>query len=138
VLRSGRVLFVGSTPRTSADGAASLARAVARAGYEVRVVPVTGCLHLKSAVTEIGDDTLLINPAWVDPSRFDGRRTIPIDPGEPFAANALRIGNRVLHGSGFPRTADRMRTAGFDVYPIEADELAKAEGGVTCCSLILR
>ena len=137
VFRSGRTLFVGRTPRTNDEGAASLERAVGRLGYAVRVVPVTGCLHLKSAVTEIGEGTLLINPGWVDPAEFNGWKTISIDPGEPFAANALRLGNRVIHGAAFPRTAARLRAEGFEVHPVEADELAKAEGGVTCCSIIL-
>ena len=137
VLRTGRVLFVGATERTSAEGAASLARAVEPYGYEVRVVPVTGCLHLKSAVTEIADGLLLVNPDWVDPARFAGRATISIDPAETFAANAVRLGNRVIHGSAFPRTAERIRAEGIEVRPVDADELAKAEGAVTCCSLIL-
>ena len=137
VMRTGRVLFVGATERTSAEGAASLARAVDRYGYEVRIVPVTGCLHLKSAVTEIADGLLLVNPEWVDPARFAGWSTVTIDPAETFAANALRLGHRVIHGSAFPRTAARIRAEGIEVHPVDADELAKAEGAVTCCSLIV-
>jgi dimethylargininase len=137
VLRSGGVLFVGSTERTSAEGALSLARAVEPFGYEVRTVPVTGCLHLKSAVTEIADGLLLVNPDWVDPARFAGCRTIAIDPGESFAANGLRIGQRVIYATAFPKTAARIRAEGIEVRPVDADELAKAEGAVTCCSLIV-
>lgn len=137
VLRSGRSLFVGLSGRTTAAGAAELARVVAPEGYQVRIVPVHGCLHLKSAVTEVGDATLLINPEWVDPENFEGFRLIPVDPGETFAANALRIGPLVIHAAAFPRTTQRLRAGGFEVREIEADELAKAEGGVTCCSLLV-
>jgi dimethylargininase len=137
VLLTGRSLFVGLSGRTTREGAAELARLVAPAGYDVRVVPVRGCLHLKSAVTEVGDGVLLINPEWVDPAGLVGFRLIPIDPGEPFAANALRIGDLVIHAAAFPRTTKRLRAEGFEVREVEADELAKAEGGVTCCSLLI-
>lgn len=137
VLVTGRSVFVGLSGRTTRAGAAELARMVAPAGYEVRIVPVQGCLHLKSAVTDVGDATLLINPEWVDPAGFEGFRLIPVDPGEAFAANALRIGARVIHPAAFPRTAIRLRAEGLEVREVEADELAKAEGGVTCCSLLI-
>ncbi|HJR34148.1 MAG TPA: hypothetical protein VJ817_04320 [Gemmatimonadales bacterium] len=137
ILVTGRVLFVGLSGRTTSEGAAELARLVAPAGYDVRLVPVRGCLHLKSAVSEVADATLLINPEWVDLAGFEEFRLIPIDPGEPFAANALRIGAQVIHAAAFPRTAKRLRAEGCDVREVEADELAKAEGGVTCCSLLI-
>lgn len=137
LLLTGRSLFVGLSGRTSRAGAEELARLVEPAGYQVRIVPVEGCLHLKSAVTEVGDATLLINPAWVDPAGFEGFRLISIDPGEAFAANALRIGARLIHAAAFPRTTGRLRAEGFEVREVEADELAKAEGGVTCCSLLV-
>ena len=137
VLVSGRTLFVGLTPRTSTHGAADLARILVPAGYTVRTVPVTGCLHLKSAVTEVGDRTLLINPSWVDPLLFEDYRLIPIDRLEPFGANALRIGEVVIYPAEFPRTGKRLRGEGIEVREVEASELAKAEGGVTCCALLL-
>jgi dimethylargininase len=137
VLVSGRTLFVGLTARTSTQGAAELARITVSAGYTVRTVAVTGCLHLKSAVTEVADRTLLINPDWVDPALFEDYRLLPIDPREPFAANALRIGDVVIFPAEFLRTAERLRAEGIEVRAVEGSELAKAEGGVTCCSLVL-
>lgn len=137
VLRSGRTLFVGMTARTDAEGARQLARAVLPAGYRVHTVAVSGCLHLKSAATEVAEGTLLLNPAWVDSTQFPGRRLIHIDPAEPFAANALRVGDAVLHAAEFPRTGTRLDAAGIRLTTVEAGELAKAEGGVTCCSIVL-
>lgn len=143
VLRIGRTLFVGKTARSNDAGFRQFAALVATAGYEARSIPVTGCLHLKSAVTAVTRDLLLINPAWVDPIAFESpggtvRATlIPIDPAEPFAANALPIGGVVVHAEEFPRTRARLETHGIEVEPIPAGELAKAEGGVTCCSILL-
>ena len=138
VLRVGRTLYVGETPRTNAAGIAQLRALVADQGYEVRAVPVQGCLHLKSAVTALDPDTLLINPAWADAPGFARFRLIEIDPGEPFAGNALPVNGAIIHASEFPRTRDRLQKAGFRVVPVPASELAKAEGGVTCCSLIFQ
>jgi dimethylargininase len=139
VLRVGRRLYVGVGGRTNAAGAAQLRALVVPHGYTVREVAPRGCLHLKTAVTAVADDLLLVNPAWVDPSVFDGMRTLAVAPAEPFAANALRVGGTVLHGAHFPATRRRLVAAGIAVVPVPAAELAKAEGGVTCgCLLVSR
>lgn len=137
VMLAGRMLYVGETPRTNASGIAQLKEIVAAAGYDVRAVPVRGCLHLKSAVTALDPDTLLINRNWTDASMFAGFRLIDVDPSEPPAGNALRVNGAIIHPKEFPGTGELLRKAGFLVRPVEASELAKAEGGVTCCSLIL-
>lgn len=140
VLKVGRTVYVGRTPRSNPSGIQQLATLLEPAGYDVRPLPVTGCLHLKSAVTALTDNLLLVNPAWVDPSGFSSAFPISfilVDPTEPFAANALPIGNTIIHPEEFPRTRERMEAQGLAVEPIPVSELAKAEGGVTCCSLLL-
>lgn len=130
VLRLGNTLFVGRSARTN-DAAIAQLRAF---GCEVVPVDVHGCLHLKSAVTQIADDALLVNRAWIDVAPFAGWTLIDVDPDEPFAANALRIGESVIYPAAFPRT--RARIPG-NVVPVDASELAKGEGGVTCCSVLV-
>jgi dimethylargininase len=137
VLRAGRRLFVGQTTRSNMQGTAQLRDALAPHGYTVDAVAVAGCLHLKSAVTAVSDDALLLNPAWVDPARFAGFECIAVDPAEPQAANALRVGDTLIHGATFPRTRRRLEQHDFRICPVDLSELAKAEGAVTCCSVIL-
>ena len=136
VLRVGRTLYVGQAARSNAEGIAGLQAQVAEFGYRVQAVPTHDCLHLKSAVTEVADGTLLVNPQWVDATVFAGYRVIGIDPEEEHAANALRIGNSVIHPACFPRTQRRLVDAGIDVLVVDVSELQKAEGAVTCCSLV--
>lgn len=136
VLRIGRTLYVGVGSRTNDEGARQLEAAAAPQGYDVVRVPSGPCLHLKSAVTSIGPDAILVNPAWTDPARFAGSRAIAVDPAEPFAANVLLVQGVVLCAAQFPRTAGRLRDAGLVVQTIDMSELAKAEGGLTCCSLV--
>lgn len=135
VLRVGTRLFVGMTSRSTSEGIAQLREFVAPFGYTVTGVPVTGCLHLKTAVTQVAPDLLLINPAYVDPHVFN-MRYIEVDSSEPFGGNALLIDETVIYPAAFPRTRRRMEQAGIAVQTVDASELAKAEGGVTCCSLV--
>ena len=136
VLRIGRTLFVGRSGRTSDAGAAALAAAVAPFGYDVRGVTVTGCLHLKSAVTQVGPDTVLVNAAWMGTEPLAGMRRVEVDPAEPHAANALWLGGDVIYPASFPRTIERLQAAGVSVRAVDVSELQKAEGAVTCCSLV--
>ena len=95
-----------------------------------------GCLHLKSAVTLVADGTLLVQPAWVDPQVFADWRVIAVDPEEDHAANALRIGDSVVYPDCFPRTQAKLEAAGIRVLALDVSELQKAEGAVTCCSIV--
>jgi len=138
VLVAGRTIFAGLSSRTTRDAVDQLARAVQPFGYDVVPVEFQGCLHLKSAVTRVADNLLLLNPAWVDAAAFPGYRALPVDPAEPHAANALMLGGSVVHPSHFPRTRARMEAEGLRVAAVAMTELAKAEAGVTCCSLLVR
>ena len=136
ILRVGRRLFAGLSTRTNAEGIRQLASILAPYGYEVVSVAVTGCLHLKSAVTYIGRNTLLANRAWFDAKPFSGFEWIDVAPEEPHAANALLIGGAVIFPASFPRTRARMEPRGFHVMPLDISELQKAESGLTCSSLL--
>ena len=106
-------------------------------GYSVVGVQLHDCLHLKSAVTRVDDRTLLINKNWVDIEPFADYELIEVDPSEPYAANCLPIGNSIIYPTSFPKTRKRLEAKGYGIVGVEVDELAKAEGAVTCCSLIL-
>lgn len=136
VLRLGRVLYVGASARSNAEGIARLAQLVAPFGYRVEAVTMRDCLHLKSAVTQVAPDHLLLNPDWVDASAFPGFRAITIDPREPFAANAILTGTGVIHPASAPHTGERLRRLGIKVCTVDLSETEKAEGGVTCGSVI--
>jgi dimethylargininase len=138
VLTVGRDVYVGRTARTNAAGIAQLRDALAPHGYVVHGIAVSGCLHLKSAVTAVDDSTVLLNPAWVSRDAFARYRVVEVDPAEAFGANVLRIGDTLVYGASYPRTQARLEPLGHRLRTVDASELAKAEGAVTCCSLILR
>ena len=133
----GRSVYVGASARSNADGIRQLQSALAPFGYRVAAVAMRDCLHLKSAVTFIAPDTLLTNPAWVDPQVFDARTVIEVDPSEAFAANSLSVGGVTLLSAAFPRTGERLRRAGVVTRELDVSELQKAEAALTCMSLIV-
>jgi dimethylargininase len=136
VLVVGRQVFVGRSSRTSDAGIDGMRRVLAPYGYEVNAIAVRGCLHLKSAVTAVDDGLLLINPAWLPAGPFRSFDRIDVHPDEPSAANAVRVGDRIIYPASFPRTLERLQRRGLRVATVEASEVAKAEGAVTCGSLI--
>ncbi|HEX8617421.1 MAG TPA: arginine deiminase family protein [Thermoanaerobaculia bacterium] len=129
-------IFVGLSSRTNEAAIAQLATLT---GREVIAVRVDGALHLKTAITRVAPDVLLVNREWVDVAPFAGYTLIDVDPAEPFAANAVWLRERasVIFPNAFPRTRARLETHGINVIAIDADELAKIEGGVTCCSILI-
>jgi len=137
VLRLDRVLYVGASARSNADGIAQLGRLLAPFDYHVVAVPLQGCLHLKSAVTQVAAGQVLLNPGWVDARGFQGWEPIAVDPAEPHAANALRVGDAVIYPASCPRTAEALRKRGIDIHSVDMSETEKAEGGVTCCSVVV-
>ncbi len=138
ILRVGLKLYVGLTARSNAEGIVQLSRIVAPFGYEVSAVPVTGCLHLKSAVTLLGANTLLANRAFFDSSAMAGYDWVDVDPSEPHAGNALALAQAIIFPASFERTRTRIEARGFSLTPLDISELQKAESGLTCSSLIFQ
>ena len=141
VLRIGERIYVGQSLRTDCAGIVNLAGIAGRLGFEVIEVPHEKCLHLKTGATYAGRDrqgreVVLINPDWIDPSVFEDVFLVPSHPKEAFGANVLRAGERLIYPAAYPRTAERLRSLGFDVDEVDIGELEKAEAGLTCMSLI--
>jgi dimethylargininase len=136
ILRVERHLFAGLSKRTNEDGIRQLQSIVGAYGYTVTAVPVSACLHLKSAATFLGRNTLLANRKWFDTSCMPGFDWIDVAPEEPHAANALSFGDTVILPATFPLTRVRIEARGFKVLPVDISELQKAESGLTCSSLL--
>jgi len=145
VLVVDRRVFIGASTRTNVEGFDRMRRLLEPLGYAVRAVPVERCLHLKSAASAVAPGTVLVNRDWVPADAFAGLTIVDVDPDEPYAANALwlpegegpapRGHGVVICAAAFPKTRARLERHGLRVRTVEVDELAKAEGGVTCCSL---
>ena len=136
VMRADRLVFVGLSKRTNREGFGQLRDILGAYGYQVQAVDVGGCLHLKSACSYIGNNSILINRSFVDPQQFHGFELIDVADEEPAGANALLVGDIVIISASFPKTRALLEQRGFSVRTIDVSELQKAEAGVTCTSLI--
>lgn len=137
VLRIGRKLFAGLSRRTNAAGIDELRTIVRKFEYEVIPVPMRDCLHFKTGCSALPDGTLLVNEAWVAIESLQEFRLIPIPSAEPWGANVLSLGREVVMPAGHPATMELIREMGFPVRTVDLSEFAKAEGGVTCLSILL-
>jgi dimethylargininase len=136
VLPLGKTIYIGLSARSNDAAVDQMRDFLSTYGYRILSVAVEGCLHLKSAVTPVAPDILLVNPEWVDPDVFEGMHRIEVDPNEPFGSNALLVGDTVLYPASFGATRRKLESHGLCVLTVDVSELAKAEGGVTCCSLV--
>jgi dimethylargininase len=136
VLRIGKTVWVGLSSRTNREGVEQLRAALEPRGYRVVAIPVTSCLHLKSAVSQAAEGAVLLNPAWLPAERFASLERIEVDASEPLAANGLLVGGTLVYPVSFPRTRDRLAKRGIAILDVDVSELQKAEGAVTCCSIL--
>jgi dimethylargininase len=138
VLVLGKNIFVGLSTRSNSEAINQLNELLCDYGYRITGVEMHDCLHLKTAVTRVDDATLLINKNWVDTHHFGNFDQIEVDPSEPFAANCLPIGESIIFPTAFPKTLAKLEERGYEIVTVDISELAKAEGAVTCCSLIIQ
>jgi dimethylargininase len=129
-------ILVGRSARTNTDGIEALAGVARRFGYTVRGVRMNGCLHLKSGCTALPDGRLLINRRWIDERDVADFDFVDVPVSEPWGGDVAYIGDTVIAATAFSKTLETLTGHGFRTRPVDVSEFAKAEGGVTCMSLI--
>jgi dimethylargininase len=137
VMQIEQTVYVGLSERTNEEGARQLAAILAPFGYETHAIPLVEGLHLKSHVNYIGRNTLLLTKAWASHPLFEAYEKIIVPAEEAYAANSLLVKNRLLTPMGFPETHTMLREAGFEILEIDASEIQKMDGGLSCISLRL-
>jgi dimethylargininase len=135
VLMTDQAVYVGQSTRTNREAVKAFADC---SGKPCISVPVHRGLHLKSSVSFLGNNLLVLNPKNVDASAFEKFDWITVDENESYAANCLTLGKFILMPAGYPNLADKIRAHGFHIIELEMSEFEKADGSVTCLSLILK
>jgi dimethylargininase len=138
IVRAGRDLYVGVSPRTNAAGIEALRQIVRRYGYTVTAVPVHGCLHLKTACSALPDGRFLVNKHWIDVAPLPRAKLLQVPDAEQWSGDVLAIDDRIIASDAFPETLELLRSTASSVIPVAVSEYAKVEGGVTCLSLVFR
>jgi dimethylargininase len=130
--------FLGVSHRTNEEGARQLASHLASFGHTSSVVDVRGMqsiLHLKSGISYIGDNTLVVMEEMAKNAQFSGFNLIRVAEEESYAANCVRVNDRVLVAAGFPLLVDELRARGFSPLALDMSEFQKMDGGLSCLSL---
>ena len=136
VLATPQGVLVGLSARTDRAGAEALLECLPRLGQRGRIVATpAGVLHFKSDCALLDDESVLATRRLADSGVFDGFRQVLVAEGEEAAANALRVNDVVLLAAGFPRTHEHLDQLGYRVVPLQAAELGRLDGGLSCLSL---
>ncbi|WP_319764323.1 arginine deiminase family protein [Maridesulfovibrio sp.] len=136
VLLMGKTFYVGIDSRTNAEGCEQFTAAAAEFGYKTVPVPFTnGMPHLKTEVSALDQETLLMSARFAKREEFSGFKKLIVPEGEEYSANCLYLGNSLLAPEGFPRTAELLDKNGFTPDFINMSEFRKMDGGLTCLSL---
>jgi dimethylargininase len=128
-------VYVGQSARTNALGIQRLRDALEPDGFTIQVVKIQELLHLKCACSYLGRGHLLLAES-LPREPFRGLEILPVPTAEAYAANAVAVGNRVLMARGFPATQRMIAKAGFEVIPLDTTEFRKADGSLTCLSVL--
>jgi dimethylargininase len=140
VLHIGDTTYVGQSGRTNQLGAECLKAFMGEFGRNVVKIQVDNCLHLKSGVTYLGNGTLIAISGWFNLRRFDVEDVLYTQSGEHYAANCLRVRDKLLIPQGCPQTERLLRRFaekhGVQVIPLDTTEFHKGGGLLTCMSII--
>lgn len=136
VLTTQNSVMIGLSARTNEAGARALGAILEQLGRKASIVHTPdGVLHFKSDCSLLDEETILSTERLASSGVFKGYRVLLTPEGEEAAANALRVNDRVLVGADFPRTADRLASAGYEVRPLPNRQIALLDAGFSCLSL---
>ena len=143
ICEAGSHFFLGLSHRTNEEGARQLAEHLAKEGYTSSCVDVRGMtsiLHLKSGISYIGpgpagENTLVVMEEMADWPEFAGFDLLRVSAEESYAANCVRVNDRVLVAAGYPRMTEELVRRGYDPLVLDMSEFRKMDGGLSCLSL---
>jgi dimethylargininase len=138
VCDAGNHSFIGISERTNEAGAKQLGKLLARFDYTSSLVDIRGLksiLHLKSGIAFLGDNRLTVIEALADRPEFRGYDLVRVDSDEEYAANCVRINERVLVAAGYPKFEAELHARGYETMALDISEFQKMDGGLSCLSL---
>ena len=138
VLKIGNKIYIGSSSRTNEEGIKQAALVIEPKGYQVIPVKIKDTLHLKSVCTYMGKGCILLAEGYLDDTVFSEYDKVILPKEEEYCANCLVVNGSILIPKGFPKTKGLIEKKGFPVIELEMSEIEKAEGALTCLSVIFK
>jgi dimethylargininase len=138
ICQAGSHFFIGISLRTNEDGGRQLAAWLAAHGFTSSFIDIrqmSGILHLKSGISYLGDNRLVVIDLLADQPAFSEYELVRVAPGEDYAANCIRVNDYVLIAAGFPKFENTLRALGYNLILLDMSEFQKMDGGLSCLSL---
>ncbi|RUR12492.1 dimethylarginine dimethylaminohydrolase family protein [Legionella sp. km772] len=135
ILQVGNHFFIGLSNRTNEEGAQQMMRSLSQQGYTASIIPLKEFFHLKTGVSYLGENTILVCGELINHPAFSTLKQIIIDPYEAYAANCIAVNGTVLIAQGYPKTKKAILDLGYPVIELDMSEFRKIDGGLSCLSL---
>ncbi len=135
VMMVGNHYYIGISDRTNQVGADQLIAILQKYELTGSAVPLKTMLHLKTGLSYLEENNLLITGEFTEMPEFEKYNRIFVDTKEAYAANSLWINGHILVPKGFPDTLSKIEKAGYHVIEVDVSEFQKLDGGLSCLSL---
>ena len=135
VLRVENQYYIGLSKRTNREGARELTNILKNHGYTCSTVPLINFLHLKSGISYVGDNTLIIAGEFKDNHIFKSYNRIKVEKNEMYAANSIMINDYILIPKGYDILLKALSNLGYKTLEIDTSEFKKMDGGLSCLSI---
>ncbi len=135
VMLTENIFYVGITGRTNLEGAEQFAKAVSNAGFDCRFVKLNEFLHLKTGVSYVGDNRILVTGELVENSLFKDFEKIIIPENESYSANSIRVNEYIIIPEGFKTVKNKLEKFGYKTISVNTSEFRKIDGGLSCLSV---
>jgi dimethylargininase len=127
--------YIGISARTNHDGAEQLKQILESEGYKGTIIELEQFFHLKTGITYLGNQTIVVAGEFIDHPEFNKYQKIVVPPEEEYAANCIRVNDYVILPAGYPVTKQKINDAGYQTIELEMSEFRKLDGGLSCLSL---
>jgi len=135
IMMVGNHFFIGLSERSNLKGALQLISILKKHGLTGSTINLEKLLHLKTGVSYLENNLLLVSGELVDYPAFEEFEKIKISDDEALAANCIWVNDKVLVPAGYPQTSRKILSAGYEIIELEMSEFQKLDGGLSCLSL---
>ena len=135
VMMAGSHFYIGHSNRTNLEGCRQFIQCLRKFGYTGEIVPVGRTLHLKTGMSYLENNNLLLSGELAGLAAFKGFNKIVVDIDEKPAANCIWVNGKVIIPAGNPKTKAVIEDAGYQTVAVDISEYQKLDGGLSCLSL---